>query len=286
MTDKGIPPDTKGQLLEQSRGKCAICGSSSYLEMAHITPFVEGGKSTAENLILLCPTCNAAVDSAQFPSERLAEIKEAWEQKRIPGKEAVSKIATSESQVSTQSDLKAWAGALESSDQFDESVKKIVGELDSIKSEDRFIEDVLRPLITALRFEGVTILHHTGRPEHGKDLVFHERDRVGGFTFYAIVACVGKIHARSSAASDSGHYQKLQDQVCKCFAIPFEDHNLKASFHIDKVIVACNQVITDEAKRMFRAWEDRERRRLIFWDAADIAGHKLRMLLGQRHEAR
>jgi hypothetical protein len=43
---------------------------------------------------------------------------------------------------------------------------------------------------------------------------------------------------------------------------------LKASFHTDKVIVACNKVITEQAKRMFRAWEDRERRRLVFWDAA------------------
>jgi hypothetical protein len=34
-----------------------------------------------------------------------------------------------------------------------------------------------------LRFEGVTVLHHTGRPEHRKDLAFHERDRIGGFTF-------------------------------------------------------------------------------------------------------
>jgi hypothetical protein len=272
MNRRSIPLDVKQLLFEQSRGTCAICGSTAYLEMAHITPFADGGDNTLENLMVLCPTCHAAVDSSRISGETLARIKEEWVEKGIAGKGAISEAAASNSQIPATSDLHAWAGALASSSQFDESVKKIVSELESIGSEDRFIDEVLQPLVTAMRFEGVTVLHHTGRPEHGKDLVFHERDRVGGFTFYAIVACVGKIHARSSATNDSGHYQKIQDQVCKCFAIPFEDHNLKATFHIDKVIVACNQLISDEATQLFRAWEDRERRRLIFWNAAEIAG--------------
>ena len=121
-------------------------------------------------------------------------------------------------------------------------------------------------------FEGITVLHHSGRPDHGKDIVFYERVRLGGFTWYAVVACIGKIHAQSSKASlvDSGHYDKILDQVKRSFALPYEDHNLKGKFYIDKVVVACSESITDEAIRMFRAWEDSERRRLLFLSALTL----------------
>ncbi len=82
-----------------------------------------------------------------------------------------------------------WAEALRRSDEFDASAQRIVSELSKVTSEDVFINEVLKPLFEALGYEGVTCLHHTGRAEHGKDIVFYEKDRLGGFTFYAVVAC-------------------------------------------------------------------------------------------------
>ena len=103
--------------------------------------------------------------------------------------------------------------------------------------------------------------------------MFYERDRLEGLTFYAVVACTGKIHATSSRAQtrDSGHWHKILDQVEKCFMLPYVDHNLKGDFLIDKVIVACSGTITDDAMRLLREWEKRERRHLIFLDAPRIA---------------
>jgi hypothetical protein len=127
-------------------------------------------------------------------------------------------------------------------------------------------------------YEGVTVLHHDRLLEHGKDIVFHERENLGGgFTIYAVVACVGNIHSNSSKATDSAHYRKILDQVHKCFEIPFTDHNLKADLYVDKVIVACSGRIGDGAMALLRAWEGQHRRRLIFLDAQKIAGHKLRL---------
>jgi len=159
------------------------------------------------------------------------------------------------------------------------SVRSIVEGLGQVNSEDRFISYVLKPLFEVMGYEGVTCLHHTGRPEYGKDIVFHEPDRLGGDTYYAVVACVGKIHANSSKTRVSGHYQKIIDQVEKCFAKPYEDYDKKGEFYIDKVIVACSANITDEAQQYFREWEKRERRHLIFWPAERIASYKLRLHL-------
>jgi hypothetical protein len=175
--------------------------------------------------------------------------------------------------------LMSGAEALQSSEEFDACVQSIAEEISRIQSEDKFIINILKPLFDALGYEGVTVLHHTGTPERGKDIVFYERDRLGGFTFYAVVACAGKVHAKSSKAQtrDSGHYDKILDQIKKCFDLPYSDPNLKGDFYVDKVIVACSDSITDPALQLFRAWEDRERRRLIFLDSLGIAGHKLRL---------
>ena len=96
-----------------------------------------------------------------------------------------------------------------------------------IRSEDEFIADVLVPLFISLGFEGVTALHHTGRTEYGKDIVFYARDALDGVTYYAVVACVGKIHSNSSHSRSSGHCDKILDQIKKCFELPYTDYNLK-----------------------------------------------------------
>jgi hypothetical protein len=285
---RAIPSSLKEQVLEESRHQCAICSSHAFLELTHIVPHAQGGGGTRENLMILCPTCHMAVDSSRTPVEVLREIKRDWIDKGIPGKGKILGIVQgldvtserpSEGKTTMLTDLISWAKALQSSEEFDACVQSIAEELSKIKSEDDFIANILKPLFDALGYEGVTVLHHTGTPEHGKDIVFYERDRLGGFTFYAVVACAGKVHAKSSKAQthDPGHYAKMLDQIEKCFALPYSDPNLKGNLYVDKVIVACSDSIADEALQLFRAWEDKERRRLIFLDSSRIAGHKLRL---------
>jgi 5-methylcytosine-specific restriction endonuclease McrA len=45
-------------VFERDEGKCVECGSSFDLQYDHVIPFALGGAATAENLQLLCGTCN------------------------------------------------------------------------------------------------------------------------------------------------------------------------------------------------------------------------------------
>lgn len=279
-----VPIQIKRQLLKESRNQCMICGSKAFLQLAHIVPYHKGGNHKAENLLVLCPTCHMAVDSSQIPANTLYKVKQDWVEEGVLGKNTILILAQSIQQSSSETKgatiaLLSWSEALVKSEEFDEHIKLISEEISNVKEEDTFIAQTLKPLFDGLGYEGVTILHHTGRSEHGKDMVFYERDRLGGFTFYAVVACIGKIHDKSSKAQtrDSGHYEKIIDQVGKCFELPYTDYNLKGDFYMDKVVVTCTETITDDALKRFRAWEDRERRHLIFLPAQDIAGHKLRL---------
>jgi len=161
------------------------------------------------------------------------------------------------------------------SSEFDAAVRSTKKRLSRVRSEDAFINNILGPLFELMGYDGVTCLHHTGRSEDGKDIVFYERDRLGGCTYYAVVACVGRIHANSKTQG-SGHYKKIIDQVDKCFAVPYTNYDAKGEFFIDKVIVACSANITEPALKLFHAWEKQAHKHLIFWDAERIAGHQLR----------
>ncbi|WP_408096083.1 HNH endonuclease [Peredibacter sp. HCB2-198] len=52
-----IPAVFKKAIYERDR-KCSICSSQFRLEFDHITPFSHGGKTTKDNLRLLCRNCN------------------------------------------------------------------------------------------------------------------------------------------------------------------------------------------------------------------------------------
>lgn len=58
QTDQGhIPRDVKIAVWKRDQGRCAECGSQSYLEFHHIIPPAKGGASSAPNVQLLCQTC-------------------------------------------------------------------------------------------------------------------------------------------------------------------------------------------------------------------------------------
>ena len=138
------------------------------------------------------------------------------------------------------------------------------------------------PIFKFLDFEGITVLHHSGTPEHGKDIVLYQRDLLGSFIFYSVVACNEKIHTSSSKTHDSGHYSKIIDQVNKCFYEPWREANLKRDAYIDKVIVATSSTITNEAITYFRSWEEKERRHLVFLDGESLAGLLVKLRLGKK----
>ncbi len=53
-----VPKIIQAEVWRRDRGACTKCGSTFALEYDHIKPYAMGGKSTVENLRLLCRACN------------------------------------------------------------------------------------------------------------------------------------------------------------------------------------------------------------------------------------
>lgn len=275
---------------------CVICGARRHLELCHMMPLSLGGSSEEDNLIVLCPTCNMAVARAQIPPEDLRRYKEQWTHLRIQARSNVIEMAKAVAKhggalsppylqrFSVLHELAHFSLALTTYQDIDSHVGAILQGIESIRDEGVFLTRTVKPMLEALGFQGVTVLHHTGRAECGKDLVCYDRDPLGSFTFYAVVACIRRIHANSAKTSDSGHYQKILDQVAKCFLFPYRDCNLKGSFFIDKVIIVCSSTITEEAMEAFQLWEEKQCRHLVYLSGPDIAGIKLKLSVSPREE--
>ena len=61
-----IPDDVKLLVWSRDGGVCVKCGSSRELHFDHVIPVAKGGGDHAENIQLLCRTCNLS------KSDRLA----------------------------------------------------------------------------------------------------------------------------------------------------------------------------------------------------------------------
>jgi hypothetical protein len=55
---EGIPEDIKRAVWRRCQNRCVKCGSQEVLEIDHILPVAMGGRSSLDNLQLLCITCN------------------------------------------------------------------------------------------------------------------------------------------------------------------------------------------------------------------------------------
>ena len=53
-----VPVQVRAAVWRRDGGRCKNCGSSRALELDHIKPFAQGGKTSMENLRLLCRNCN------------------------------------------------------------------------------------------------------------------------------------------------------------------------------------------------------------------------------------
>lgn len=53
-----VPMSVRREVWERDCGVCQECGDSSNIEYDHIYPVSKGGKSTVENIQLLCKPCN------------------------------------------------------------------------------------------------------------------------------------------------------------------------------------------------------------------------------------
>lgn len=53
-----IPDSVKREVWERDEGTCQACGATKNIEYDHKTPVSAGGQSVAQNLQLLCRTCN------------------------------------------------------------------------------------------------------------------------------------------------------------------------------------------------------------------------------------
>ena len=53
-----IPPETRAFVWERDEGLCVACSVEEDLQFDHVIPVARGGGNSAENLQILCGTCN------------------------------------------------------------------------------------------------------------------------------------------------------------------------------------------------------------------------------------
>jgi 5-methylcytosine-specific restriction endonuclease McrA len=74
-----IPQDVKIEVAARDGGRCRQCGSNKELHFDHATPWSKGGANTADNIQLLCGTCNRRKGADEIPvALPLSPYRQAW----------------------------------------------------------------------------------------------------------------------------------------------------------------------------------------------------------------
>lgn len=65
---RAIPQDVKIEVAARDGGRCRQCGSNKELHFDHVIPWSKGGANTADNIQLLCGTCNRRKGADEIPA--------------------------------------------------------------------------------------------------------------------------------------------------------------------------------------------------------------------------
>lgn len=136
-----------------------------------------------------------------------------------------------------------------------------------------FRTEVIIPLLKKMGFEKVRETH--GVNELGKDIVFYEPAKLGGF-HSAVVAKVGNI---SGSASGEKNLQIVMNQIDMAFSNPFFDMEDKQNYLVNKVIVWTSGNISSNAEKQIQN-RLHEFRNVVFFD-----GQKTISLLEEHYPA-
>lgn len=71
-----ISAEATREVISECGHRCAVCGQSVALEMAHIIPWTTSRDHSSENLICLCANCHHRADSEKWGTETLRHYKE------------------------------------------------------------------------------------------------------------------------------------------------------------------------------------------------------------------
>ena len=77
MSDRpSIPAEIERKILIECGHRCAVCGTSIPLELAHIIPWHKSREHKAEDLICLCANCHELADKEKWGEKTLREYKQ------------------------------------------------------------------------------------------------------------------------------------------------------------------------------------------------------------------
>ena len=79
FTDNPVPDSIRYKVLKADKQRCALCGITAkdrMLDVDHILPLSRGGKSTEDNLQVLCSKCNRSKGNKDDTDFREAELKD------------------------------------------------------------------------------------------------------------------------------------------------------------------------------------------------------------------
>jgi HNH endonuclease len=76
---RAIPQDVKIEVAARDGGRCRQCGSNKELHFDHVIPWSKGGANTADNIQLLCGTCNRRKGADETPVDLPpSPYRQAW----------------------------------------------------------------------------------------------------------------------------------------------------------------------------------------------------------------
>ncbi|MFA5206777.1 MAG: hypothetical protein WC708_20445 [Lentisphaeria bacterium] len=133
--------------------------------------------------------------------------------------------------------------------------------------EDTLLDRVLIPLLNRSGYERVQRVRFHGAGEFGRDIMpFRYKTGLGSYEYCALQAKATGIHGTSK---NSGNIAELISQAMAAFSVQFMDDLDNELKRIDRFVIACNQDITSDARRIIEGALE-SKRHLQFLDLSKI----------------